>query len=127
MLAASASKTISHNGDGTKSIAISATGSIPNTTLSSTSCSGRVSLDTIPRASTITAVYAVTLGSRCKITWTPASATFYYKVKFTLGSFSYTTEAFKPGVTSAYTYTGYPIPMDVASNFPNDPDRKSVV
>lgn len=121
VLAASASKTISHNGDGTKSITISATGSIPSTSLSSTSCSGRVSLDTIPRASTITAAYDVTLGNRCKITWTPASATFYYKVKFSIGSFSITTEAFKPGVTSAYTYTGYPIPLDVASNFPDDP------
>lgn len=121
VLAASASKTISHNGDGTKSITISATGSIPSTSLSSTSCSGRGSLDTIPRASAITAAYDVTLGNRCKITWTPASATFYYKVKFSIGSFSITTEAFKPGVTSAYTYTGYPIPLDVAINFPDDP------
>lgn len=80
-----------------------------------------VSLTTIPRASTITSAYAVTLGSRCKIMWTPASASFYYKVKFAIGSWSYTTEAFKPGVTSAYTYTGYPIPMDVASNFPDNP------
>lgn len=80
-----------------------------------------LSLTAIPRASTITAAYAVTLGSRCKIIWTPASASFYYKVKFAIGSWSYTTVAFKPGVTSAYTYTGYPIPMDVASNFPESP------
>ena len=80
-----------------------------------------LSLTTIPRASTITAAYAVTLGSKCKITWTPASASFYYKVKFSIGSWSYTTDAFKPGVTSAYTYTGYPIPLDVARQFHNDP------
>jgi hypothetical protein len=78
-----------------------------------------LSLTTIPRASTITSASAVTLGSRCKIIWTPASASFYYKVKFAIGSWSFTTVAFKPGVTSSYTYTGYPIPMDVASNFPN--------
>jgi hypothetical protein len=119
VLAIAITKTVAHNGDGTKTITISATGSIPDTSLSSTSCSGRVTLDTIPRASAITSAYAVTLGSRCKIIWTPASASFYYKVKFAIGSWSYTTVAFKPGVTSSYTYTGYPIPMDVASNFPN--------
>ena len=54
VLAVTATKTVSHNGDGTKAITISASGSIPDTTLSSTSCSGRVSLDTIPRASTLT-------------------------------------------------------------------------
>lgn len=79
-----------------------------------------LTLTTIPRASTITSASTVTLGSRCKIIWTPASATFYYKVKFSLGSWSFTTEAFKPGITSAYTYTGYPIPMDVASKFPEN-------
>jgi hypothetical protein len=42
-------------------------------------------------------------------------------VKFSLGSWSFTTVAFKPGVTSAYTYTGYPIDMQVANQFPNNP------
>jgi hypothetical protein len=75
----------------------------------------------IPRASTITSAYAVTLGSQCKLVWTPKASSLYYKIKFALGSWSYTTEAFCPGITSAYTYTGYPIPMDVANQFPNDP------
>ena len=83
--------------------------------------SKRLTLTTIPRASTITSANAVTLGSRCKIIWTPGSALFYYKVKFSIGEWSYTTEAFKPGVTSAYTYTGYPIPMEVAKQFPKNP------
>lgn len=78
-----------------------------------------LTLTTIPRASTITSAYSVTLGSRCKIAWTPASKTFYYKVKFELGSWNYTTVAFCPGTASSYTYTGYPVPMAVASNFPN--------
>ena len=121
VLAIAITKTVAHNLDGTKTITISASGSIPNTSLSSTACSGRVSLDTIPRASTITSAYAATLGSRCKIVWTPASTSFYYKVRFSLGSWSFTTEAFKPGVTSAYTYTGYPIDMAVANQFPNSP------
>ena len=45
--------TVDHNTDGTKTITISATGSISGTTLTSTSCSKAVSLDTIPRATTI--------------------------------------------------------------------------
>lgn len=86
-----------------------------------------LSLTTIPRASTITSAHAVTLGNSCKIVFTPASASFYYKVKFAIGTWSYTTEAFRPGITSAYTYTGYPIPMDVASNFPNNPSGTMTV
>lgn len=80
-----------------------------------------LTLATIPRSSTITTASAVTLGNACKITWTPALASYYFKIKFSIGTWSYTTEAFKPGVTSPYTYTGYTIPLDVASNFPNDP------
>lgn len=80
-----------------------------------------LTLTTIPRASTITAAYAVTLGTKCKIMWTPASASYYYRVKFSLGEWSYTTVAFRPGITTAYTYIGYPIPMDVANQFPNNP------
>lgn len=113
------SATIAHNGDGTKLVYITASGSISGTSLSSTNCNKTITLDTIPRASTITSANNVTLGGRCSIKWTPASTSFYYKVKFSIGSWSYTTVAFRPGTTSAYTYTGYPIPMDVATNFPN--------
>lgn len=112
-------KTITHSGDGTKSITIAAAGSIPDTKLDSTSCIGTAVLDTIPRASTITSANSVTLGSRCKIKWTPMAASFYYKVKFSLGSWSYTTPSFKPGITTEYTYTDYPVPIDVAAYFPN--------
>ena len=47
-------KTITHNTDGTKSITISATGSISGTSVSSTTCSDTVTLDNIPRNATIT-------------------------------------------------------------------------
>ena len=46
--------TVAHNGNGSKSISISATGSIPGTSFSSTSLSGTATLDNIPRAATIT-------------------------------------------------------------------------
>lgn len=51
VLALTAMANISHNNDGTKQITISASGSIPSTSLSSTTCSGTAMLDTIPRTS----------------------------------------------------------------------------
>lgn len=119
VLAVTATKTVNHNGDGTKAITISASGSIPDTTLSSTSCSGRVSLDTIARASTLTSASNKTLGSACSVKWTPLSKSFRYKLKFSLGSWSYTTAAIHPNTTSAYTYTGYTLPLTVANQLPS--------
>ena len=49
--AMSATVKVPHNADGSKSIEISCTGTIPAASLSSTSCSATVTLDTIPRAS----------------------------------------------------------------------------
>lgn len=119
VLAMTATKTVSHGNDGSKTITISATGSIPETTLTSTSCSGRATLDTIPRASAITSAGNVTLGNACSVKWTPASASFRYKIEFTLGEWSYTTGAIHPNTTSAYTYKGYPLPLAVANQLPN--------
>ena len=119
VLAMTATKTVSHSNDGKKTITISAAGSIPDTTLTSTSCSGRVALDTIPRASAITSAGNVTLGNACSVKWTPASASFRYKVKFTLGEWEYTTDAIHPNTISAYTYKGYSLPLVVANQLPN--------
>lgn len=52
--AVTVTKTVSHNNDGRKSITISASGSIPVASLSSTTCSGTAVLDGIPRQATIT-------------------------------------------------------------------------
>lgn len=117
-LAMEATVTVSHDADGGKDVTISAAGSIPSTTLSSTSCSDTVSLDTIPRASSITSAGAVTLGKACSVKWTPLSKSFRYKLKFVLGDWSYTTGAIYPNTTSAYTYDDYPIPLEVANQLP---------
>lgn len=106
--------TITHSSDGTKSVLISGEGGIDGTTLSSTNCSATVTLDTIPRASTISSVSNKTLGSACKVKWYPKSASFRYKLTFSLGSWSYTTGAIHPNQTSLYTYEGYEIPITVA-------------
>ena len=113
--AVSATKTITHDPDGSKKITISATGSIPSTSLSSTSVSGTATLDTIARASTITSVSNVNLGSACSVKWTPLSKAFRYKLTFSLSDLVYTTPTIHPNSTSAYTYTGYTIPLGVAN------------
>ena len=112
---------VSHNSDGSKSISISVylhngtSGYLPTQYTSSSPLSmGSVTLTTIPRASSITSAGNVTLGNQCSIRWTPASTSFKYKIKFALGSWSYTTNYVSPGTTSAYTYTGYTIPNTLA-------------
>ena len=112
------SATIEHNGDGTKSVYITSSGSISGTSLSSTNCSKTITLDTIPRASTITSASNRTLGKACAVKWTPLAKSFRYKLKFTLGDWSYTTGAIHPNTTSAYTYTGYTLPLTVANQLP---------
>ena len=77
-----------------------------------------VSLTTIPRASTITSASDRTLGKACAVKWTPKSASFRYKLKFTLGDWSYITGAIHPNQTTAYTYTGYTLPLSVANYLP---------
>lgn len=112
---------ISHDNDGTKAISISGSVTAPNGTSYSgktTSGSKTVSLDNIPRASTITSVTDVVLSNKCSVKWTPASTAFRYKLMFSLGDWSYTTDAIKPGKTSAYTFM-YAIPLEVANQIPN--------
>lgn len=78
-----------------------------------------VTLTTIARASEITSAGAVTLGNKCSVKWTPKSADFRYKLKFSLGSWSLTTGTIHSNTTSAYTYAGTEIPVVVANQIPN--------
>ena len=119
VLAVSGTATVNHKDDGTKSIVINASGSIPSTTLSSTSCSGSVKLDTIPRASTISSLPNIKLDTNCEIKWTPKSASFRYKVRIASGSWVHTAEKIHPNKTSQYTYT-YKLPLDIANQMPID-------
>lgn len=115
---------VNHNSDGKKSINITLSGNRFSLLNMIGLYSGRdlefsgsksITLTTIPRASSITTASNVTLGNKCSIKWTPNSTSFTYKIKFSLGSFSYTTGTISPKSTSAYTYTGYTIPEKVAS------------
>ena len=114
---------IAHNDDGTKSISISGYVTGPNgTTLAGhkTSGSGTFTLDTVPRASTIASTGNITLGNACNVKWTPASASFRYKLKFSMGNWSYTTGVIHPNQKSLYTYDDYAIPLDAANQIPNN-------
>lgn len=113
--------TVAHKSDGSGTIKVS--------TWMDTSISAGVieksqslTLTTIPRASTLTSASDRILGKDCAVNWTPLSASFRYKLKFTLGSFSYTTEAIHPNTVAAYTYTGYSLPIaDIAPQITDKP------
>lgn len=111
---ASGTKTITHSSDGTKSFTIKVEAGIYSWAINK-SGSGTFTLNTIARASSISSASNVTLGNTCSVKWTPASSSFKYKVKFSIGSWSHTTDYISPKTTSAYKYTGYTIPLTVAN------------
>ena len=113
---------IAHNDDGTKSIAVSGSVTAPSTSVvahHNTSGSGTFTLDTVPRASTIASAGNVILGNACNVKWTPASTSFRYKLKFSMGNWSYTTGAIHPNRKTAYIETGFAIPLEAANQIPN--------
>ena len=126
--ALSITRTVNHELDGTASYQIWVEeGGITGTTLNTTTCVGVVKLDTIPRVSSISYVSNVTLGNICTVKWTPHSKGFYYKLKFEVGSWSLTTVAIHPNVTTLYTNASYGISLDAAHQFPNSKDANMTV
>lgn len=110
-----------HNDDGSLSCPITASFSKSGwTTLDSGSASGTAELETIPRASTIVSAADVTLGNACGIKWVPKSTLFGYKLVFSCGDWSHTTDIIHPDRVSEYTYSGYSIPLEVAEQVTND-------
>lgn len=94
---------------------------------SSTAGATRSLSGTINRITGLSIVSGVSFGSlkdiyfgdNVSITWTPAASAFSYKLKFTLGSYSYETGVISPNRTTAYTYSGLSVPVSAASNIPN--------
>lgn len=112
---------IAHNDDGTKDITVSGSVIGPNGTNFAghkTTGGGTFTLDTVPRASAIESAGAVTLGKACNVKWIPASASFRYKLKFTIGSWSDTTDAIHPNTKSSFTYNAHAIALDAANQIP---------
>lgn len=76
-----------------------------------------VTLPAIARQAMITSAANVTLGNNCSVAWAAQSA-YRYKLKFSVGSWSYTTALINPNTTSTNPYTAYVIPIDAASQIP---------
>ena len=114
--------TVAHNADGTKSVSI--VGFVQGPSISEgykdkkSECNADAKMDTIPRASQITSAENTTLGNKCNVKWTPASAAFRYRLSFKLGDFVGQTSVIHPNTTAAYTYTGYTIPLSAANQIP---------
>ena len=87
----SVSQTVSHNSDGSKSITIKGVyyirATISGTYYESISASATITLDTIPRASSVSAT-AVNMGSASTITITRASSSFTHTLKYSFGDAS---------------------------------------
>lgn len=111
--------TVSHNSDGTKTCAFSATAGI-NVTLSGTyygnvTASGNGTFDTIARASSISSVtssVSVNGTNECTVAISRKSSSFTHTVVFSFGSYSKTT-------TGVGTSTSYAIPQSWLNAIPN--------
>ena len=75
----------------------------------------QVTLPMIASASTISSASDATIGNNCSVTWTPQAASFWYKLKFAIGNWSYTTGVIHPNKTTAFTYNSYQLPIEVAN------------
>ncbi len=115
---ASGSVTLSHGSDGAKSFSASAEAGIYNVAVNC-SGSGSWALPSIARASAIDSAANITLGNMCSVRWTPKHKDFGYKLRFSLGSWNYTTGVIVPNTTGAYTYAGYTVPLEAANQIPS--------
>ena len=79
--------------------------------------SASVTLPAIIRQAMITSAANVTLGNNCSVAWA-AQPAYRYKLKFSVGSWSYTTALINPNTTSTNPYTAYVIPIEAASQIP---------
>ena len=120
--AMSASVSVQHNADGTKSVAISATGSLPPSSLTSTDCGKTVTLPTIPRASSISCTEA-NIESNPTITISRASTSFTHTVTYKFGSLTGTI-ATKTSATSIASWT---IPASFYAQIPNSQTGKGTL
>lgn len=126
-------QTIPHDKDGTKTLEISASGSMTScytgaVLVESTTCQGVAELDKIPTFSEILSVGDITLGSTCAVRWKPADASFGYTLSFSIGEKRTESALILPNTTAEYLYTGHTVPLDMASEITeNKTGRMSVL
>ncbi len=115
VLLATYSRTITHNSDGTKSVAISGTHTTGLDSLGTKTLSGTANLDTIPRASSVSASN-MTMGTASTITVTKKNSGFTHRLYYTFGSKS--NIEITSGATSSTSVSFNP-PLSLASEIPN--------
>lgn len=110
-----------HEEDGTKTLNCSASYDCGLTSLDleTVTASDSVVLSPIPRSASLTSAADVTLGKGCSVKWTPAAASHRFRLTFSLKDWSCTTGPIHPNKTTAYTYTGYIIPLEAAGQIPD--------
>lgn len=111
-----ASVTIDHNDNGKKSITISAKGSISGTTLTSTTCSGTATLDTIPRASDFSISTGYTTSEGTPYARLNGTNTLEVTIKRYASSFTHKV-VFYFGGTAVATYSGVGTSRTVTPSF----------
>ncbi len=110
-----------HEADGTKTVRIGAGFSgVGASSLKRGALSVQIALADIPRASRVSAE-DVSLGERVRVKWTPASLDYRYRMTFSLGTWSDTTELVRCDILGEWTYTEYRLPLEAASQIPNTP------
>lgn len=104
-----------------KGWATSSSGSVAYSAGGSYTANAAVTLYAVWEAqkSDITSASNTTIGNAPSIKWTPTDSALRYKIKYAIGSWSYTTGYISPGSTSAYTYSSYSLPMAVCDQLPN--------
>ena len=116
---ASGTYTFAHGTDGKRSFSAYIEGAIYSSSVNNTA-SGSWELPTIARASVISFAGDVTLGNKCNIQWTPAHKDYYFRLKYSLGSWNeWSGYTAKPNKTSLHTYTLDTIPLEAANQIPN--------
>lgn len=112
-----ASKSVTHNSDGSKTVTISASHNSQNTSaqVGTASGSGTFTLTKIPRASTIKATDA-NIGSPTSIYITPADGSFTHTITYSFGSLSGTVVTKTQQTPYAFT-----LPTSFYNQIPDDP------
>lgn len=118
---------VTHNTDGTLTLALSCSWTVPNLTyLASGSISGNAVLDTIPRATTPTvSSSSVTMGNSVTITISPADSSFKHKIRYEFGSLASQVNGVKVGgtqITADYISSGtitFTPPTSLGSQIPS--------
>lgn len=125
-LLATITQSVPHNADGTKSVTIAGVfgirATISGTWYESISASATVTLDTIPRTSTVTAsASSVAIGQTLTLTISRAASTFTHRLRYSLAG---TSGTIATGVATSYAWA---LPMTLCNALPSSTSGNLVI